>query len=112
MPTWLLPCSRRGLTIPQPQCGTVRVEGGAGDIESRTSFFKGALYLQFRELRSRKFLKLAKAATGADRIQWLNKIKGNASLSKATRATALTLLSMFDTAVSMAQRVEFVISDP
>ena len=91
---------------------TVRVEEGAGDIESRARFFKGALYLQFLELRSRTFLEVAKAATGADRIQWLNKVKTNASSSAATRAKTLTLLSLFDKAVSIAQRVEFAIPDP
>ena len=35
---------------------TVRVDEGAGDIEARARFFKGALYLQFLELRSRNFL--------------------------------------------------------
>ena len=42
----------------------------------------------------------------------LNKVKGNSSASAATRAKTLVLLSLFDNAVSMAQRVEYAIQDP
>ena len=92
---------------------TVRVEEGAGDIESRARFFKGALCLQFLELRSRKFLELAKAATGADRLNWLRKVKGlNTARSAATRAMASALLIMLDPSLSWQQRLQFAIEDP
>ena len=92
---------------------TVRVEeGGAGDIESRTRFFKGKLYLQFLERRSQSLFELAKAATGASRVELLNKVKTNTATTAATSAKTSVLLSLFDKAASLEKRVEFAISDP
>ena len=69
--------------------------------------------MQFLELRSRKFLELAKAATGADRLNWLRKVKGlNTARSAATRAMASALLIMLDPSLSWQQRLQFAIEDP
>ena len=97
-----------GARLEDP-AATVRHEGA--DIEARTCFFKGQLYLQLLERRSRKCLELAKAATGAERLGWLQKVKTNATSSAATRAKTVCLLTLFDTTVSVEQRIEFAISD-